>query len=156
MGTEPKTREDATQASGGGKRTGEGALVTLDLRALTRFQQGGGPSVRVLADTQEARVVLFAFKAGQTLKEHTTSSQILALVVRGQITFTAGQTSAEGRAGTLFMLEARVPHSITAHTNAVVLVTITPSPAQHSLEAEVFSGQTPIVVRDGAEEAAKS
>lgn len=128
----------------------EGALVALDLRALTRFQEDG-PSVRVLADTGAARVVLFAFKAGQILKSHTTSSQILVQVVRGQITFTAGQHTAEGRVGTLFALEARVPHSITARTNAVVLVTMTPSPAQHSLEAEVFSGQTPIVVRHASE-----
>jgi quercetin dioxygenase-like cupin family protein len=154
MGTEPKTREDAAQASSARTGNGEGALVALDLRALTRFQEGG-PGVRVLADTGAARVVLFAFKAGQTLKEHSTSSQILVQVVRGQITFTAGQQSAEGRAGALFVLEARVPHSIMAHTNAVVLVTMTPSPAQHSLEAEVFSKTVPIVVRKEAEEAAE-
>jgi quercetin dioxygenase-like cupin family protein len=153
-------RETTRQTSRAGKKAREGqdqgALVALDLRALTRFQEGG-PSVRVLAETGAARVVLFAFKAGQTLKEHTTSSQILVQVVRGQITFTAGQqSSVEGRAGTLFVLEARVPHSITARTNAVVLVTMTPSPVQHSLEAEVFSAQTPIVVREKTEEADKS
>ena len=137
-------------AADGQPQEDEGALVALDLRALTRFQEDG-PSVRILADTGAARVVLFAFKAGQILKSHTTSSQILVQVVRGQITFTAGQHSTEGRVGTLFALEARVPHGITTHTNAVVLVTMTPSPAQHSLEAEVFSGQTPIVVRHAHE-----
>jgi quercetin dioxygenase-like cupin family protein len=151
--TEPKTQAQAGQVAGTGE--GESALVMLDLRALTHFQQSA-PNVRVLADTGAARVVLFAFKAGQTLKEHTTSSQILVQVVRGRITFAAGQGSAEGHAGALFVLEAGVPHSITAHTNAVVLVTMTPSPVQHSLETEVFSKLTPVVVRTGSEQAAKS
>ena len=133
----------------GGADETEGALIALDLRALTHFQEDG-PTVRVLADTGAARVVLFAFKAGQRLKEHTTSSQILVQVVRGQITFTAGQHGAVGRAGTLLALEARVPHGITAHTNAVVLVTMTPSPAQHSLEHSVFDHLTPLVARQAS------
>ena len=48
-----------------------------------------------------------------------------------------------------------MPHGITAHTNAVVLVTMTPSPAQHSLDGEVFGDLAPIVVRHDAESSAE-
>jgi quercetin dioxygenase-like cupin family protein len=123
-----------------------GSLIAFDLRVLTQFQDTG-PFVRVLSDIGAARVVLFAFEAGQRLKEHSTSSQVLVQVLRGQITLTAGDASADARAGTLLQLEANVRHSISAKTRAVVVVTITPSPTYHGLDAEIFSGQQPLVAR---------
>jgi quercetin dioxygenase-like cupin family protein len=91
--------------------------------------------------------VLFCFKPGQQLKKHQTSSQIMVQVLRGQILFTVAEQTVIGRAGTLLHVEANVPHSIEARTTAVVLVTMTPSPAQHSLEREVFEQLTPLVTR---------
>ncbi len=123
-----------------------GSLIAFDLRALTRFQDSG-PYVRVLSDIGAARVVLFAFEAGQQLKEHSTSSQILVQVLRGRITFVAGEASIEAGAGTLLQLEASVRHSILAKTRAVVVVTMAPSPTYHSLDAEMFSKQRPLVAR---------
>lgn len=123
-----------------------GQLVEFDLRALARFNPDG-PGVTVLADTGAARSVLFALRAGQQLKEHRTSSQILVQVLRGRITFTAQTRDIEARAGTLLHVEASVPHSITAHTNAVVLVVMTPSPSYHSLQHDVFDNAQPLVTR---------
>ena len=37
-------------------------------------------------------------------------------------------------------VEANVPHRVVAKTDAVMLVTMTPSPAYHSLEREVSQG----------------
>lgn len=133
-------------AEGGDTRLPEGDLIVFDLRRLAEFQPRG-PSVKVLSDVGVVRQVLFTFTAGQQLKEHQTSSQISVLVLRGRISFAAAGSSVEGRAGTLLQLEANVRHSITAHTNAVVLVTMTPSPAQHSLQREVFDHLTPLVTR---------
>ncbi|HEV8192337.1 MAG TPA: cupin domain-containing protein [Ktedonobacterales bacterium] len=123
-----------------------GNLVAFDLRALTQFQEAG-PFVRVLSDIGTARIVLFAFEAGQRLKEHSTSSQVLLQVLRGRIALTAGDASVEAGAGTLLQLEANVRHSISAKTRAVVVATMTPSPAYHSLDAEIFSKQQPLVAR---------
>jgi quercetin dioxygenase-like cupin family protein len=124
----------------------QGQLIVFDLRALTRFRPDG-PNVTVLSDTGAARTVLFALQAGQHLPEHDTSSQILVQVVRGRITFTAAGSSVEARAGTVLQLEAGVRHALVARTNAVVLLTLTPSPARHSLERETFANLTPLVVR---------
>jgi quercetin dioxygenase-like cupin family protein len=121
-------------------------MVAFNLRVLARFRDEG-PDVRILADTGAARTVLFCFKRGQQLKKHQTSSQNMVQVLRGQIGFTVAEQTSICRVGTLLHAEANVPHSIEAHTTAVVLVTMTPSPAQHSLEREVFVQLTPLVTR---------
>ena len=44
-----------------------GNLIVFDVRKLARFREEG-PDVQVLSDIGTARLVLFAFKAGQQLK----------------------------------------------------------------------------------------
>ncbi|HJT57342.1 MAG TPA: hypothetical protein VJ761_12655 [Ktedonobacteraceae bacterium] len=75
-----------------------GNLIVFDVRKLVRFREEG-PFVQVLSDIGAARMVLFAFKAGQQLKEHTTSSQILVQALRGRMTFTAAGNSVKLQAG---------------------------------------------------------
>lgn len=123
-----------------------GEVVVFDLQALTQFRDEG-PYVQVLSDIGAARLVVFAFKAGQQLKEHHTSSQIQVQALRGRVTFAAAGQSIELEPGMLIQLEASIPHSVTAHSDAAILVTMTPSPAYHSLEREVFQQATPLVRR---------
>lgn len=123
-----------------------GNMVVFDMRTLTHFRDEA-PYVQVLSDIGAARVVLFAFKAGQQLKEHTTSSQILVQALRGRVEFTANGTSTKLQAGMVLQLEMNIPHSLLALTDAVVLVTMVPSPARHSLEQEVFRDKAPLVTR---------
>jgi hypothetical protein len=47
----------------------------------------------------------------------------------------------------VLQVEANVPHRVEAQTDAVMLLTLVPSPASHSLEHEVFRGLTPLVTR---------
>ncbi len=114
-----------------------GKLIVFDLRMLSQFKEEG-PSVQVLSDIEAARVVLFGFKAGQQLPEHVTSSQILVQALRGRITFTAAGSSIELQAEMLLQVDANVPHRVVAQTDAVMLVTMTPSPSYHSLEREFY------------------
>jgi quercetin dioxygenase-like cupin family protein len=123
-----------------------GEIVVFDLQALTHFRDEG-PYVQVLSDVGAARVVLFAFKAGQQLKEHRTSSQIQVQALSGRVEFAATGQSVELEAGVLLQLEANIPHSVTALSDAVILVTMTPSPSYHSLEREVFQHAVPLVRR---------
>lgn len=140
---------DTTQTyknSNGSLQAEAGNAIVFDLRALTRFRDEG-PDVQVLSDVGAARLVLFAFKAGQQLKEHSTSSQILVQALRGRIVFNAPGQSIKLRAGMVLQVEANVPHSVTASTDAVMLLTLTPSPTYHSLQHEVFDKLTPLVSR---------
>lgn len=123
-----------------------GNLIVFDVRKLARFRDEG-PDVQVLSDIGTARLVLFAFKAGQQLREHRTSSQILVQALRGRITLTAAGNSIRLQAGMVLQVEAQVPHQVVALTNAVLLVTMIPSPTYHSLEREVFHHLTPLVTR---------
>lgn len=123
-----------------------GNLIVFDVRKLARFREEG-PDVQVLSDIGTACLVLFAFKAGQQLREHRTSSQILVQALRGRITFTAAGNSIRLQAGMVLQVEAQVPHQVVALTNAVLLVTMIPSPTYHSLEREVFHYLTPLVTR---------
>ena len=123
-----------------------GNLIVFDVRKLARFRDEG-PDVQVLSDIGTARLVLFAFKAGQQLREHRTSSQILVQALRGRITLTAAGNSIRLQAGMVLQVEAQVPHQVVALTNAVLLVTMVPSPTYHSLEREVFHHLTPLVTR---------
>ena len=141
---ETETTGDANETA---KPAGGTDLVAFDLRALAHWRDDG-PAVSILSDIGAARVVLFAFKAGQELKEHQTSSQILVHVQRGTVRFTAGNNPpVEAHPGTLLQVEARVRHSVVARTNAVITVTMVPSPTSHSLEREIFAGVEPLVAR---------
>jgi quercetin dioxygenase-like cupin family protein len=123
-----------------------GDMIVFDLRELAAYSDAA-LGVTVLSDIGAARVVLFAFRAGQQLKEHETSSQILVQVLRGRIRFLAAGRSVALRSGMLVQLEARARHSLVAQTDAVVLVTMMPSPHFHSLEHAVFEQHAPLVSR---------
>jgi quercetin dioxygenase-like cupin family protein len=103
-------------------------LALFNLRKLTRFREEG-PFVQVLSDSGKARLILFAFKAGQQLKEHTAASQIIVQALRGRVVFSAGSTKVTLQASRVVQLEERIPHSVVALTDAVVLVILVPGPA---------------------------
>ncbi len=131
------------------EETGEpGSLIIFDLRKLTQFHEDK-PYVQVLSDIGDARVVLFTFKTGQQLNEHRTTSQILVQVLRGRVTFSTAGNSVKLQAGMVLQLEENVPQSDLAQTDAVMLVTMTPSPSFHSLglSRNNESGQVPLVSR---------
>ncbi len=91
--------------------------------------------------------MLFAFKAEQQLPEHRTSSQILVQALRGRVIVTAEGSSVKLHTGMVLQVEVNVLHSVVAKTDAIMLLTLVPSPASHSLEREVFAGLTPLVTR---------
>ena len=123
-----------------------GKLIVFDLRRLTRWSEER-PYVQVLSDIGTARLVLFAFKAGQQLQEHRTSSQILVQALRGRVTVIAEGSSVKLHAGRVLQVEANVPHTVVAQTDAIMLLTLLPSPSSHSLEREIFQDLTPLVTR---------
>lgn len=133
------------------KENASGNMLVFDIRKLSHFREEG-PYVQVLSDMRTARLVLFAFKSGQQLKEHTTTSQTLMQVLRGRIMFTAAGNSIGLQAGMVIQVGARVPHQVIAQTNAVLLVTMIPSPAYHSLEREIFHRSTFGTMEQAAQE----
>lgn len=123
-------------------------FILFDMRTLTHFR-AEGPAVLVLSDTGSARMVLFTFRAGQHLKDHRTSSQVLIQALRGRIMCTVAGRSVEVRAGMVLQVDAHVSHNVLAQTDAVMLLIMTPSPSslRQDLEHDDAHGSAPLVTR---------
>ena len=118
-------------------------MFVFDLQQVAKFREKA-PAVQILARSGHARYILFSFKAGQELKEHTTSSQISVQTISGHLLFATQEQESELLPGQIILLEADIPHSVTAKTDSVMLLTMTPDPHHHSLEAELFDKIKPM------------
>lgn len=112
-------------------------MYIFDLKQVAEFKEKA-LGMRLLAQSRHARYVLFTFRAGQGLREHSTSSQISVQLLSGQITFLALGKTHDLQPGQLLLLEANIPHTLHAQTDAILLLTLTPDPQHHSLAAELF------------------
>ena len=79
---------------------------------------------RTVLKAQGARVVLFAFDAGQELSEHTAAVPILLQVLDGRLRVGAGGQRVELVAGGLVHIGARVPHDVYAQEPTRMLLTM--------------------------------
>ena len=117
----------------------------FDLKQLAQFDDTK-PNVQIIARSGHARQILFSFRAGQGLRQHTTSSQIAVQVIAGQLSFTANEESRTVTPGQLVLLEANAPHSLLAENDTILLLTMTPDPQHHSLAKELFDRIEPMIV----------
>lgn len=92
-----------------------------DLRAEVSIPAGGILS-RTLHNDEQLKVVLFGFAAGQELSEHTASSPAVLHVLEGEVGLALGPERREAHAGTWVWMAPQLPHSLVAHTDAVVLL----------------------------------
>lgn len=97
------------------------------------------PVVRHLYASDHAAVVWFGFKAGQTLKDHETSSTAIIQVMKGQIRLNAA-TELFLEAGQGVRLEPNQRHGLEALSDSVVQLLLVPHPRYHSLGREVGLG----------------
>ena len=88
-----------------------------------------GPTVAILHDSPDARVVLFTFRPGDRIPLHRTPSSVTLRVLRGRgvVTRVAGQSTIWE--GTKLAVEPHEAYSLRADREPLtVLATITPSP----------------------------
>jgi quercetin dioxygenase-like cupin family protein len=78
----------------------------------------------VLTDDDNAKVVLFAFAAGDGLKEHVAPMPAIIQIIRGEAEMTVGDQAVAGKPGTWIQMEPKTPHSIKATTPLVMLLTL--------------------------------
>lgn len=81
-----------------------------------------GIASRVLARSGGGNVTLFAFDKGESLTEHTSPFEALALTLEGSLSLTIGGNRVETRAGTIVRLPANVPHAVDAPVAARMLL----------------------------------
>ena len=77
---------------------------------------------RTLYDDDQHKAILFGFAAGQELSEHTTSMTALLYFISGKAKLTLGDVEEEAAPGTYVRMEPRLPHSVLAETEVIMLL----------------------------------
>jgi len=78
----------------------------------------------VLADDANAKVVLFAFAAGDGLAEHVAPLPAIIQIIKGKASLTVGEETVVGKPGTWIQMAPKTPHSIKAQTPLVMSLTL--------------------------------
>jgi quercetin dioxygenase-like cupin family protein len=77
---------------------------------------------RTLLATPALKVILFGFAAGQELSEHTAARPAIMHFLRGEAAVTVGDASYSAAPGSFVHMAPRVPHSVVAQTEVVMLL----------------------------------
>ncbi len=77
---------------------------------------------RTLHHDQQIKVIAFGFAAGQALSEHTSARPAVLIVLAGQASLSLGDDHFEVGPGTWVHMPPNLPHSVTAHTDLVLLL----------------------------------
>ena len=92
------------------------------------LQQEGYPSEhiqgRAVFTDEHVKAIAFPFAAGQTLHEHTAPHPAMLYFVEGEADVTLGDDAVEAHAGTWIHMPPKLPHSIHARTDTVMLLLI--------------------------------
>lgn len=98
----------------------------FQIRQLTDVPQppDTGKQSIVLLDDAKTKVVLFAFAAGSGLTEHVAPFPAIIQVIKGEAALTVGNERVTGKPGTWIRMAAGIPHSITAESPVVMLLTL--------------------------------
>jgi quercetin dioxygenase-like cupin family protein len=77
---------------------------------------------RTFYQDERMKAILFGFAPGQELSEHTAAVPAVIQIVQGDATITLGSERHEAGPGAWAHMAARLPHSIVAKTQVVMLL----------------------------------
>lgn len=99
-------------------------VVIPDVRAL--LGEVGEESIvsRAVYNETDSRAILFGFAPGQELSEHSTPLAATIHILEGSATLTLGGDKMEAGPGTLVHMPPSLPHSVLAHGQVVMLLTM--------------------------------
>lgn len=85
---------------------------------------------RILSSTQDARTIVLDLPAGERLQEHEVRERAFVLLITGEVLITTKTEEAvSGGPGLLVEFDPRERHEVLAHTDARLLLLLTPWPA---------------------------
>lgn len=102
----------------------DATVFVADLGALVDTIAADSIVSRTVCRNDHARVIVFGFAPGQELSEHTAAKPAMLYFVRGKATLTLGQEVHEVEAGAFAYMPPNLPHSILAHTETVMQLTM--------------------------------
>ncbi len=77
---------------------------------------------RTLYQSEQVKVVLFGFGAGQELSEHTASKPAIIQMIQGEAKLTLGDDTIAAKAGAWIYMPPNLKHSIHAQTSVIMLL----------------------------------
>ncbi|MCW5849163.1 MAG: cupin domain-containing protein [Anaerolineae bacterium] len=83
---------------------------------------------RTVVNTDQVKVTLFHFAAGQELSEHTASTPAIIQILAGQARLTLGGEVKEAGPGAYAYMTAGLTHAVYAHTPVVMLLEMLKKP----------------------------
>lgn len=114
---------DAATASPAQPDPSETMAHLPDVAADVRIEPGA-KSHRLVLKADGTRIVVFAFDAGQELREHTAPFPVLLQALEGHLRVTAGGRTVDLRPGGLVHLPTRLPHSVEAAEPSRMMLTM--------------------------------
>jgi len=90
---------------------------------LAAYGEGAVVS-RTIVKNDAGTVTFFAFDEGQGLSEHTAPFDALVQIVDGNAEIVIGGTTHTVQAGSLILMPANIPHSLSALTRFKMLLTM--------------------------------
>ena len=79
---------------------------------------------RTVFKDSDVRVILFVFAPGEKLSEHTSTYPAILHFLAGEATVTLGDEVITAQPGTWVHMAANLPHSVEAHTEVRMLLTM--------------------------------
>ncbi len=79
---------------------------------------------RTVINEPQLKVIVFGFAPGQELSEHTSARRAIMHFLRGRARVVLGGDESTATAGTLVQMAPRLPHTVVAETETVMLLTM--------------------------------
>jgi quercetin dioxygenase-like cupin family protein len=79
---------------------------------------------RAISTSDGVKTILFAFAPGQELSEHTSAKTAILHFIQGEADLTLGDDAMSAQAGTWVQMPPHLPHSIKAHSEVLMLLTM--------------------------------
>jgi quercetin dioxygenase-like cupin family protein len=92
-----------------------------DLNDLVQFTERGIVS-NTLVDCPKVKLILFGMKTGQTISGHSAGTPATIHILGGAGTIQLGDTTYEGKLGSIFYMPAGLYHALTSTDDLVFLL----------------------------------
>ena len=107
--------------------SGDALLLDLNEHAASVLKEAGGQgshAARTLIKDGPMRVTMVGFQDGGALRQHKAAGPVSIQVLQGEVEVGVGSGAAQLTAGHCLVLGANVEHSVVAHKESVILLTI--------------------------------
>lgn len=102
-------------------------MVVEEIKKLVEFSSQRYV-VKLVHDSEKARVALFCLEPGQKVEAHTSPSEVVFYAIEGKGKVVVGEAKPQVQGGTIVVCPPQAPHGLEAESRLIVLAVIAPRP----------------------------